>query len=378
MNKWWNREASTRDVWRSQRSDQTSSTSGLRALLLYPTNALVEDQISRLRTAAVRATEGGEPLFYFGRYTGETPGGSWNPIGTPLNASRAKEVNAAGSEIEEQIRLNQSVPDNKGQFAQPLSGEKVTRWDMLDYPPDILISNTSMLNVMLMRQNEEAIFQKTKEWLAQDRQNKFTLVVDELHAYRGTTGAEVAVTIRNFLNRIGLSPDSDQLRIIATTASITDDVEGKGREFVERFFGVSKNSFSFLSGSPRSDFHSEEHFEQALLGNVVNGLASRSGENGRPQQLHEVMNELKVHHQVEDTGTFFEAIYNKLEQNIPNPEAPLPTFRIHNFFRQIEAIWCCSNPECTEVDPRFQFDGRKVGRLFVAPASQCGCGDKVF
>ena len=118
LNKWWNREASTRDVWSSQRSGQVSSSSGLRALLLYPTNALVEDQITRLRTAAVRATESDEPLFYFGRYTGETPGGSWNQLG-PLNF--ALEVNAAGSEIKEQIRLNQSVPNNDGQFAQPLS-----------------------------------------------------------------------------------------------------------------------------------------------------------------------------------------------------------------------------------------------------------------
>ena len=146
----------------------------------------------------------------------------------------------------------------------------ITRWDMLDYPPDILISNTSMLNVMLMRQNEDEIFQKTRDWLAQDKQNKFTLVVDELHAYRGTTGAEVAVTIRNFLNRIGLAPDSAQLRIIATTASITDDEQGKGREFVERFFGVDRSSFRFLSGSPASEFQSEDHYEQALLGNVVN------------------------------------------------------------------------------------------------------------
>lgn len=384
INHWWDSEYQSRDKWSSQRSGQNPRSCGLRSLLLYPTNALVEDQITRLRAAAERATQDDEPLFYFGRYTGETPGGSWNPNDISLNASQSKEINAVSSEIHDQIRLNEQIrsreqlSDNKGQFALPLSGEMITRWDMLDFPPDILISNTSMLNVMLMRENEDALFEKTRAWLAEDQQNKFTLVVDELHAYRGTTGAEVAVTIRNFLNRIGLDPVSEQLRIIATTASITDDDEGKGREFVERFFGVPKSSFRFLSGAPKSQFNNDKHPDQSLLGNVVEQLGSRPKENGRPQQLHEVISELKNKHDIGDINSFFNSIFDRLSENEPSPENPLPTFRVHNFFRQIEGIWCCSNPNCSEVDDKFKFNGRNIGRLYVTPASQCGCGSKVL
>ena len=82
------------------------------------------------------------------------------------------------------------------------------------------------------------------------------MVVDELHAYRGTSGAEVAITIRNFLDRIGISPSSKQLRIIATSASITNDDDGKGKEFLERFFGVDRADFQFVKGKPKVIYYS--------------------------------------------------------------------------------------------------------------------------
>ena len=56
----------------------------------------------------------------------------------------------------------------------------------------LLVSNFSMLNVMLMRDLEEPIFEATREWLREDESNVFTLVIDELHSYRGTPGTEIA------------------------------------------------------------------------------------------------------------------------------------------------------------------------------------------
>ena len=100
-----------------------------------------------------------------------------------------------------------------------------SRWDMQDTPPDILITNYSMLNIMLMRKIESCIFDSTREWLAGDSTRKFFLIVDELHAYRGTSGTEVAYILRLLLDRIGLNPNSDQLAVLATSASVTDTSE---------------------------------------------------------------------------------------------------------------------------------------------------------
>ena len=102
----------------------------------------------------------------------------------------------------------------------------LTRWDMIAAPPDVLVTNYSMLNAMLMREVEQPMFDATADWLRASAANVLTLVVDELHLYRGTQGSEVAMVIRNLLMRLGLEPDSPQLRVIGTSASLADQDEG--------------------------------------------------------------------------------------------------------------------------------------------------------
>jgi DEAD/DEAH box helicase domain-containing protein len=132
-------------------------------------------------------------------------------------------------------RMASTDLDLVSQFADPRVGELLTRWDMVATPPDILVTNYSMLNVMLMREREDELFAQTAAWLQSNEQNAFTLVVDELHSYRGTAGTEVALIIRNFLRRVGLTPESTQLRCIGTSASLD---ASKGAEYLEQFFGV--------------------------------------------------------------------------------------------------------------------------------------------
>ena len=74
---WWKTEGTK---WTPQRSAERGRLPGIRSLILYPMNTLVEDQLVRLR----RALDGeaattwldvhrGGHRFYFGRYTGKTP-----------------------------------------------------------------------------------------------------------------------------------------------------------------------------------------------------------------------------------------------------------------------------------------------------------------
>ena len=97
-------------------------------------------------------------------------------------------------------------------FQNPNGSEMWSRWDMQETPPDILITNYSMLNIMLMRSLEGNIFDSTAQWLREDgEQRVFHLVVDELHSYRGTRGTEVGYLLRALLHRLELEPDSPQL-----------------------------------------------------------------------------------------------------------------------------------------------------------------------
>ena len=89
-----------------------------------------------------------------------------------------------------------------------------SRWDMQDHPPDILITNYSMLNIMLMRSIEANIFKQTSAWLAESPEHVFFLVVDELHTYRGTPGTEIAYLLRVFWiasTRAGLQSTQNHL-----------------------------------------------------------------------------------------------------------------------------------------------------------------------
>ena len=378
LHHWWDRKCQKGDQWSGVRSKLKGAKPGLKSLILYPTNALVEDQLARFRSAALEALSIYKlPLFFFGRYTGETPGGTRNPsISGPLRAADVKKINEMAMSLREQYELAQyfqSDEDGANLFTVPQAGEMTTRWDMLEAAPDVLISNTSMLNIMLLRENEESLLTQTKDWLRSDPTNKFTLIVDELHSYRGTSGAEVGVTIRNFLNRIGLTCDSDQLRIIATTASIDDSDEGQ--QFVERFFGVKKESFKFLKGNKKTKFKRSGYEEHSLLAEALEAIQKERNEPDTPQTLKDLENYLSTECKVHNFNDFLKAILSKSD---PDPENPLPTFRMHSFFKQVEGMWACINKNCDEVDPDFQYETRKVGKMFSTPTLQCGCGSRVL
>jgi len=420
---WWTETYSrTNKDWQHLRSKiKGGPMPAVRAMVLYPTNALVEDQVSRLRQAAIRASEiHGIPLFYFGRYTGATWGGpSVDPSGGLSGGGYAR-VNEVASEIRqaslEAVRLREAM-EKKGasasklieacsQFQDPVIGEMVSRWDMIAAPPDILITNTSMLNVMLMRDIEAPIFEQTRAWLEADISNQFTLVVDELHSYRGTQGSEVALVVRNMLDRLGLEPNSPQLRCIGTSASLEEEAGG---QYLEEFFGVSRDTFQVFPGEPRkyscdlpidkaslagasSDLLSGDAArEQSGLAEVTGVFSPRealavacrkAGEfNGlvRPAKLEAISKELFSDEiDSELLNAFFMAASLETVADNQKWENPKPTFRSHMFVRQVQGVWACSNRNCTEIPLAYRNDKRRIGKLFKSPALKCDCGGQVL
>ena len=115
-------------------------------------------------------------------------------------------------------------PDAPFLFPSIDGAEQVSRWDMQAHPPDILITNVSMLSAMLNREVEGPIFEKTREWLKGD-DAYFYVVLDELHLQRGAAGTEVAYLLRLLLHRLGLTaPDQrHKVRVLASSASLPAD-----------------------------------------------------------------------------------------------------------------------------------------------------------
>ena len=222
---WWKSKESERVAQWAHSGRNFAGQHAVRGMILYPLNALVEDQLRRLRRTLDsdeahawmdEARRGNRILF--GRYTGETP-----VAGRPTNTNAMQRLRRRLGDIASESAMvknpNGLDPEIRYHFPNIHGGEMWSRWDMQETPPDIMITNYSMLNIMLMRSVEEPIFEQTKAWLKQSKENRFSLIIDELHSYRGTPGTEVAYILRLLLDRLEV-PD-DQLTIMATSASVS-------------------------------------------------------------------------------------------------------------------------------------------------------------
>ena len=278
INDWWkdeNWQQSCKQAKISSRVPQRAHETrpaAVRGLILYPMNALVEDQLTRLRKS-LDSDEVREWLskfasgnkVYLGRYNGRTPVPGHELLKAKKGDKRAanqdkierlitalKEVELSSDRAINYASDPSNADPNKEEaryFFPTLDGAEMrSRWDMQDSPPDILITNFSMLSIMLMREADVGILENTRNWLEcidvpeadrpfEKKNRIFHLIVDELHLYRGTSGAEVAYLIRLLLLRLGLSPEHPQLRILASSASLeAGDPDSEG--FLTDFFGT--------------------------------------------------------------------------------------------------------------------------------------------
>ncbi|RZN33523.1 MAG: DEAD/DEAH box helicase [Methanophagales archaeon ANME-1-THS] len=442
INDWWKDsqwQASCLDAHnRMQRSyripqrGHENRPAAIRALVIYPMNALVEDQLTRLRKALdsdcarlwFEQHRDGNKI-YLGRYNSSTPvpghefempdsGGNQRPDKKKIEklAKELNEMDDSALRVEEYI---QQTGDSDGRFFFPrLDGAEMrSRWDMQDSPPDILITNFSMLSIMLMREVDDPIFEKTRQWLAGGEDRVFHLIIDELHLYRGTAGAEVAYLLRLLLLRLGLTPDHPQLRILGSSASL-DPENPKSREFLHNFFGASDGSFEIIQGhqAPLPGITGPEFlppepfvtFSQAapdFTGDSCQQLALNLGYQGVASgklALKEQMEseesdlsarmlnacELEGRIRAVSLDNFSKRLFGTsvtgenrrkavrgllAARGICNAagNGSLPSFRFHWFFRNIEGLWASTKP------PANATDGRTAGKLH--PCSRITCDD---
>ena len=171
---------------------------GVRALLLYPMNALANDQMKRLRRLLAHV-----PDVTFGRYTGDTP-------------------ESRGKAEEHFQRLNPGEPR--------LGNELLGREEMRRTPPHLLLTNYAMLEYLLLRPQDMDLFDGAHagHW-------RF-VVVDEAHVYDGAKGAELAMLLRRLRDRVGTA---GSLQAIATSATVGADRSPRAvTDFATALFGV--------------------------------------------------------------------------------------------------------------------------------------------
>jgi ATP-dependent helicase YprA (DUF1998 family) len=432
--------------------------SAVRALILYPMNALVNDQLGRLRLLFGDPRVSGQFISWarrplrFARYTSRTlyPGVRTSekdsrrlkPIDKYYVHHLEEALDAASGESSRHLVAElkkrgkwPSKPDivrwyGTGQWMNSKTGlfkravtlpgdsELWTRDEVHQAPPDVLVTNYSMLEYMLMRPLERSIFDDTRAWLEANPAERLLLVLDEAHLYRGAGGSEVALLIRRFTERLGIPPG--RLQVICTTASFDNHSEapkfaaeltGKNREDFVPITGKLKLREGALTGTDKDasllasvdleKFYSTDISARAIEARKVSDYLSSPFDAidiegslytalGTFPPMAQLVNEtMHIARPVDSLGSLLFPDVNDLLRNRAvtallalgsaakrNSDEPgLLPCRIHSFFRGLPGLWVCMDETCS-VRPSTETSS--AGKLYSQPRDICECGARVL
>ncbi len=355
------------------REQEKKQLVGVRALFLYPLNALINSQRERLR-AWTHAFDGD---LRFCLYNGNTP-----------ETLRARTNKLHPCEVQDRKTLRTT-------------------------PPPILVTNPTMLEYMLIRTDDSPILEKSQgklEWV----------VLDEAHTYIGSQAAEAALLIRRVLLAFGMRPE--QVHFIATSATIGDPKGQAGqdlKQFLADIAGVPEQQVHLVTGSRQvPEINSKKKkkkavknlseletidqgqevstaryrelacdktarnirdlFTQTSKGNLVARLSSvcrtiyPKQQNLTLKQQHEALRWLDLLSGTKKDGK---------QKNGKKKEASdsfLP-LRAHLFHQTLSGIWACADPACPKKkEPALTDLQWPFGAVYLEPRKHCTCGSPAY
>lgn len=441
----------------AHKSSNSFESNAVRTLIIYPMNALVADQLGRFRK--ILGDEKFVDIFtndtsvdripHFGMYTGRTPySGAVKPSDNKILAKQYREqylIDDESSEEEQEEQKNRieglkkinKFPSKYGKDGlkrfidnlennihapSPYDAELITRFEMRNCPPDILVTNYSMLEYMLMRQIEANIWDSTKNWLSESEENKLLIVLDEAHMYRGSAGGEIALLLKRLMYRLGIS--EEKVQFILTTASMPDDAEDERNQFYYGLTGKNYNNCVFITGNKEEIDESaviiktdaeklskidSNQIEEAMIANRITEFAKEIFN----VDLDNNISNVEAQEWLYDSLPKYEAYislykacregaksYNEIKQLVfGNNEfasnaldvllviAPLAKkdnrmlfpVRLHLFLRGLQGLYACSNPNCNCESKKYSDEEKlPLGNIVSTKINKCSCGAKVY
>lgn len=331
---------------------------GVRALFLYPLNALINSQRNRLRAW----TDAFGDQVRFCLYNGLTP---------------------------DEVRADAAAQH---------PNEVLDRRSLRGQPPPILVTNATMLEYMLVRAQDQPILRESQgklQWV----------VLDEAHSYVGSQAAELALLIRRVLYAFGVQPN--QVRFVATSATIGDPRGEAGvrlRQFLAEVAGVALDRVHVVAGardipqlqgaaadqSPTGQFlervqaaeSADERYR--LLATHKTARAVRELFTSRTPHVARLSEVTKV---VQGTagqvGRVAQqdalGVLDALSASVAANGTPFLPLRLHLFHQTLSGLWACSNPACPEkVGTALEDEDWPFGALYLSKRLRCTCGSPCF
>ncbi|MBB1089756.1 DEAD/DEAH box helicase [Rhodopseudomonas palustris] len=321
---------------------QSAPLTGVRALFLYPLNALIKSQRDRL-IAWSEPFNGG---IRFCLYNGDTP-----------------DQGKSDWQCE--------VPDRR---------------TLRSNPPPLLVTNATMLEYLLVRTEDRPLIEQSRGQLR-------WIVIDEAHTYLGSQAAELTLLLRRVRHTFGC--DAEQVRVVATSATLGDDSAASKRqlaEFLADIAGVTMDRVTVITGARAvpplpSELVAQNHacppletVWQQSPAERFTALASdprlrslRATLTERPRRLTDLVPQLTDFQR--DISAARQTTLHWLDlctQATSASGEPFLPLRAHLFQRTVSGLWACANAACagranTALDqPTWPF-----GAVFLERRTHC-------
>ncbi|MCG6399330.1 DEAD/DEAH box helicase [Vibrio fluvialis] len=329
--------------------NRNSKPEGVEALFLYPLNALINSQRERLTAWTHQLGE----QVKFCLFNGDTPESA-------SAAERKKSPN-----------------------------EQLSRKELRESPAQILVTNSTMLEYMLVRQKDANILNRSKGKLR-------WIVLDEAHTYIGSQAAELSLLLRRVMHGFGVKPE--QVRFVATSATIGGaDSDADLKAFLADVAGVDITQVHLVKGEreikPLMDLEQIKAMDLDHIASIKNDQERYDVLQSLPplrtlrQHLSSVDNKMTLSEISQLLSSTEEPLSEQVSlqwldicASTKNEEgdAFIP-FRLHLFHRVAGGLWACSNSDCSSKvgTPLESLDWR-FGMVYMSRREKCSCGSPVF
>ncbi|RYD48478.1 MAG: DEAD/DEAH box helicase, partial [Sphingomonadales bacterium] len=306
-------------------AERAGRLSGVRALALYPLNALIASQEERLR--AWTGPFGGKVRF--GLYNGLTP---------------------------ERLRAQ----DKPG--AEQVGDRETLRRD----PPPILVTNVTMLEYMLVRRVDRPLIENSHGQLR-------WIILDEAHSYVGSSAAEIALLLRRVLLTFGVK--AEDVRFVATSATIGGegvDVTDELRRFLRDISGASDRKVQVVLGQREQVLLPSPAADAALsaadLINRDSVAASPAVQAFVREAERKPVSLTRAASLLAPAGQPLEDVIEAIADDRDSQRGPLLPLRIHGFLRAVPGLWSCINPGCSKAPDGWPYGAIASERLDACPS----------